>query len=157
VIGAPNPCTLLNSRTAETLSGVRVFSLGGPQHYGPNTVCEYRTTASSIQGIVDINLETTSLQTKSYPDTPADWDHLVHARSEGGPITVIPSLSSPGHYGWSYGPVAVGPISDHGYIGACGFAKRGYGYDLSARWVGGLRPTTRTTLVAACNKLDLQA
>jgi hypothetical protein len=153
--GAPNPCALLNSQMAKSLTGLQVLPSGGPQTYGPNILCEYRTTTSG-RAIADLSLEATYLRSNSQSDTPAEWDYLVHARTRGGPITVIPSLSTPGHYGWSYGPVATGQGNDM-YIDACGFAKHGYGYDLSGSWLGGERPPAQTALLAACSKIALQS
>jgi hypothetical protein len=136
---------------ATSLTGLQVLPPGGPQTYGPNILCEYRTTTSG-RAIADLSLEATYLRSKSQSDTPAQWDQLVHARTRGGSIKVIPSLTTPGHYGWSYGPVATRRGND-GYISACGFAKRGYGYDLSGTWLGGLHPPAQTALLAACSKI----
>jgi hypothetical protein len=157
--GAPNTCTFLSSQTAATLAGAEVGLVGpAPQDYWPNIICEYATPDTTAHGAAIISLVATILQIDGHPYTPAEWSQLVRTIiHRDAPVANIPALTSPGYFGWDYGPLLLERSTNETYTGTCGFAKDGYAYYLGGQWSAGLQPPTQATLVATCEKIASEA
>ncbi len=155
----PNTCTLLDSLTASTLAGIHVTLLyGGAQYYGPNIVCEYAGFRTTRAANVDISLVATYLSNSGHPYTAENWNQLVHGLDRlNFPVVKVSVLDSPGYFGWSLGPSRIKGSADDALFANCGFANRGYGFNLGGRWSGGLPAPSQPTMVAACEQIAAKA
>jgi hypothetical protein len=153
---APDACALFDSALAEGIADAPVSRIGGdPLYAGPNVVCQYAARETS-GAIVDMSLVATFLQVDGRPYSSAEWNNLIRTWNRfNQPSSSIAGLDSPGYAAWSFGPGPVTGRSD--YIGHCGFAKNGYGFNLGATWSVGPATIASTTLTRDCQEIASRA
>jgi hypothetical protein len=153
---APNTCALFDSALAEGIANAPVTRIGGdPLYAGPNVICQYGARETS-GAIVDMSLVATFLQVNGRPFSSADWSNLIRSWNRfNQPASSIAGLDSPGYAAWAFGP---GPVNGRNvYIGHCGFAKNGYGFNLGATWSVGPATIANTTLTRDCQEIASRA